>query len=56
MIVGACLEAARGRLTKDDLVQAFERSDRSLKITVAPPEGLVLTGVYFPEKYNVSDL
>ncbi len=56
MIVGACLEAARGRLTKEDLVQAFERCDRSLKITVSPPEGLVLTGVYFPSKYNLSDL
>ncbi len=56
LIVGASLVVARGKLTKKDLLNAFERSDRALQLTVAPPEGLVLTKVMFPEKYGLNNL
>lgn len=56
LIVGACLEVARGKLTKQDLLKAFERSDRQLKIPVAPPEGLILTNIIFPEEYDLNNL
>ncbi len=56
IIVGASLDVARGRLTKADLEEAFRRSDRSLQVKVAPPEGLILSKVSYPEEFGLNNL
>lgn len=46
-IVGAMMMAAHGSLTEQTVRHALAAGERSLKITLAPPEGLYLNRVYY---------
>jgi tRNA pseudouridine38-40 synthase len=48
-LVGAMLDAARGKRSIDELKNALSRCDRSLASQLAPPQGLILEWVYYPE-------
>ncbi|WP_020187260.1 tRNA pseudouridine(38-40) synthase TruA [Methylopila sp. 73B] len=48
-MAGSLVEVGIGRWIADDLAQALEKADRAACGPVAPPEGLTLTQVDYPE-------
>lgn len=51
-LTGAMLDAARGRREIESLKIDLEKTDRSLNSEVAPPEGLKLNRVIYPDEFN----
>lgn len=51
-LVGAMLDAARGYRTIDELVEAFKNKERDFYINMAPPQGLCLEEITYPEEYD----
>ena len=49
-VVGALMDVGRGRWTVDEFRAAFERARLMEKGTIAPPHGLVLVKVCYPEQ------
>jgi tRNA pseudouridine38-40 synthase len=49
-IVGTLLEVGRGKLRVEDIPGLFELKDRSRSGPTAPPQGLYLVSVEYPEK------
>ena len=49
-LVGAMIDAARGKRTFENIKQALEKRDRVLNSPLAPPEGLVLSNVIYKNK------
>lgn len=54
-LVGALLEAGRGRMSREDLEGLFEIRDRSRFSPTAPPQGLCLVSVEYPEPWRFGD-
>lgn len=52
-IVGAMIDYARGRREKQYILSALLAKDRLLNSPLAPPQGLYLSKVYYPEKFDV---
>ncbi len=52
-LVGAMLQVARRRRTVDDLRYALAARDRRYASALAPPHGLVLERVFYPEELGV---
>jgi tRNA pseudouridine38-40 synthase len=52
-LVGAMLDVARGKRQIDDLKSALESRDRQQASTIAPPHGLILENVYYPERFGL---
>lgn len=48
-IVGALVDVGRGRLTCEQFEDSFRRVDATAFKTLAPPQGLVLEAVFYPE-------
>jgi len=48
-IVGALVDVGRGRLTPERFEEAFRGVDTTALKTLAPPQGLVLEAVFYPE-------
>jgi tRNA pseudouridine38-40 synthase len=48
-IVGTLIEVGKGRLTPLDIAQLFEMRDRSCSGPTAPPEGLYLVSLEYPD-------
>ena len=52
-IVGTLLEVGRGKLRAEDIPELFEARDRSRSGPTAPPEGLYLIGLEYPEPWKI---
>jgi tRNA pseudouridine38-40 synthase len=52
-IVGTLLDVGRGKLKAEDLPRVFEARDRSLSGPTAPPEGLYLVCLKYPEVWTI---
>ena len=52
-MVGTLLEIGRGRLRGEDIVEQFEKRDRSAVGPTAPPQGLFLVRVDYPDRWSV---
>ncbi len=52
-LVGAMLQVARRRLSIEDLRQALHQRNRRYASPLAPPQGLVLERVFYPEHLHV---
>lgn len=52
-IVGTLLEVGRGKLRVEDIAGVFEARDRSRSGPTAPPEGLYLVGLKYPEPWKI---
>ncbi len=52
-MVGTLLEIGRGRLSPDDILLQFEKRDRSAVGPTAPPQGLFLVAVEYPDRWSV---
>lgn len=52
-IVGTLLEVGRGKLRPADIPALFESRDRSLSGPTAPPEGLYLVALKYPEPWKI---
>lgn len=52
-IVGTLLEVGRGKLRVEDIAGVFEAQDRSRSGPTAPPEGLYLVGLKYPEPWKI---
>lgn len=52
-IVGTLLEAGRGKLAVEDIPPLFELKDRSRSGPTAPPEGLYLVALKYPEPWKI---
>jgi tRNA pseudouridine38-40 synthase len=52
-IVGTLLDVGRGRLTPADIPKLFEARDRSRSGATAPPHGLYLIAVEYPETWKL---
>jgi tRNA pseudouridine38-40 synthase len=52
-IVGTLLEVGRGKLQAEDIAGIFEARDRSRSGPTAPPEGLYLVGLKYPEPWKI---
>ena len=48
-IVGTLLEVGKGRLASRDIRELFEARDRSRSGPTAPPEGLYLVALEYPD-------
>ncbi len=51
-LVGTLLEVGRGRLSPEDVCGLFEKRDRSRSGGIAPPQGLCLVSVEYPEPWR----
>ncbi len=51
-IVGACIDAARGKRTIDELKEALEKRDRRYISPLAEPRGLFLDNVFYPPPFD----
>jgi tRNA pseudouridine38-40 synthase len=51
-IVGAMLDVARGKRSKQEIVESLSLKNRSLCSTLAPPQGLVLEKIFYPKDLN----
>jgi len=51
-IVGVMLDYARGKRSKEEILEALQSKDRSLASPFAPPTGLYLAKVYYDDKIN----
>jgi tRNA pseudouridine38-40 synthase len=49
-LVGAMIEAGRGKITINDIKQKFESKSRQNHVPLAPPNGLVYEKVFYREK------
>ena len=49
IISGTLVEIGKGRLAPDIITQMFEQKDRALGGTTAPPHGLTLVSVHYPD-------
>lgn len=49
-LTGAMIDAARKKRSIPELQTALDKSDRSLSSPLAPPQGLVLERIYYPEE------
>lgn len=54
-LVGAMLDAARGKICKDDLSLFLSKCDRNLASPLAAANGLILEKIYYPEKFHIFD-
>jgi len=52
-LVGAMIDYARGKRTIDDLKTALKSENRELNSPFAPPQGLILSRIYYPERYGI---
>jgi tRNA pseudouridine38-40 synthase len=52
-LVGTLLEVGRGRLSLDQVRELFELKDRSRSGPTAPPQGLSLVSVDYPEPWRI---
>ncbi len=52
-IVGTLLDVGRGKLKAEDIERLFEARDRSLSGPTAPPEGLYLVRLKYPEVWTI---
>lgn len=52
-IVGTLLEVGRGKLRAEDIAGIFESRDRSKSGPTAPPEGLYLVALKYPEPWKI---
>ena len=52
-LVGTLLEVGRGRLTAGDVRELFDLRDRSRSGPTAPPQGLALVSVEYPEPWRI---
>lgn len=52
-IVGTLLDVGRGRLRPEDIAEIFEARDRSRSGPTAPPEGLYLVRLKYPEPWKI---
>jgi tRNA pseudouridine38-40 synthase len=52
-IVGTLLDVGRGRLAVDDIPRLFDLRDRSQSGPTAPPHGLFLVSVEYPEPWKM---
>lgn len=52
-IVGTLLEVGRGKLRPEDIPAVFEARDRSKSGPTAPPEGLYLVSLKYPEPWKI---
>ncbi len=52
-IVGTLLEVGRGKLRAQDIAGIFESRDRSKSGPTAPPEGLYLVALKYPEPWKI---
>jgi tRNA pseudouridine38-40 synthase len=52
-IVGTLLEVGRGKLRAEDIPGLFELRDRSRSGPTAPPEGLYLVNLKYPEPWKI---
>jgi len=53
-LVGAMIDHARGKRTIEELKHALKSEDRSLNSPFAPPEGLILYKIYYPEIFGIN--
>ena len=52
-MVGTLLEIGRGRLRPEDITEQFEKRDRSAVGPTAPPHGLFLVSIEYPDRWSV---
>jgi tRNA pseudouridine38-40 synthase len=52
-MVGTILEIGRGRLSPSDITLQFEKRDRSAVGPTAPPQGLFLISIDYPDRWSV---
>lgn len=52
-IVGTLLDVGRGKLKAEDIARIFEARDRSLSGPTAPPDGLYLVCLKYPEVWTI---
>jgi tRNA pseudouridine38-40 synthase len=52
-IVGTLLDVGRGKLQPEDIAEVFEARDRSRSGPTAPPEGLYLVSLKYPEPWKI---
>jgi len=52
-MVGTLLDIGRGRLTGQDILRQFEERNRSAVGPTAPPQGLFLVNVQYPDRWSV---
>ncbi len=52
-MVGTLLEIGRGRLSAADILRQFDERDRSAVGPTAPPQGLFLVSVEYPDRWSV---
>jgi tRNA pseudouridine38-40 synthase len=52
-IVGTLLDVGRGKLRAEDIRELFEARDRSRSGPTAPPEGLYLVSLKYPEPWKI---
>jgi len=52
-MVGTLLEIGRGRLSGADILRQFDERDRSAVGPTAPPQGLFLVSVEYPDRWSV---
>lgn len=52
-LVGVMMDIARNRRTVEEVSSSLDLQDRRFISPLAPPEGLVLEKVYYPDEYNV---
>jgi len=52
-MVGTLLEIGRGRLAPSDITLQFEKRDRSAVGPTAPPHGLFLVSIDYPDRWSV---
>ncbi|MFZ0334955.1 MAG: tRNA pseudouridine(38-40) synthase TruA [Candidatus Acidiferrales bacterium] len=52
-IVGTLLEVGRGKLGVEEIPELFEARDRSRSGATAPPEGLYLVSLKYPEPWKI---
>ncbi|MFH1052580.1 MAG: tRNA pseudouridine(38-40) synthase TruA [bacterium] len=54
-LVGAMLDVARGKRSIKDIRESLEQENRELISPIAPPQGLVLEKIYYPEDMSLDD-
>jgi len=52
-MVGTLLEIGRGRLAAADILRQFDERNRSAVGPTAPPQGLFLLSVEYPDRWSV---
>jgi tRNA pseudouridine38-40 synthase len=52
-MVGTLLEIGRGRLSPEDILLQFEKRDRSAVGPTAPPQGLFLVSIEYPDRWSI---